>query len=555
MALKTFQQLLANFTAQAIHNLENNLITLREVDSSNITKTVFLDFLLVKRDLNGQAFPIYSINLSSNKQPNFVDHAVPAYKFLELGKIFQFELKDSDKDSLIEAVEKGFDNSLKHEISLKEILLIGLFQLSYKSIEDEEERRQYILNLHDESFSERLLNYWKLYENKFSFDEDSKALIEKLDKAIDEAIAVIRADTVFKLDADVVQLAKACKDNNEFSFFIYRTLLEGILKNCGVDDTKAISFNPNAVIVKAITTHNLTGIGLSQDWLKRIKNTPASKIYSASMWLQSSISSLSMSDLNTVCTVLKYAVIRNEELGKDEPSYFNSLFVLEDAIKGISQQENNEHLLRSLAWFEKLIHNNKSLHSNDVISFAIGTRYYPSINAAEAFKPHNLELVGKWTTQELLQKLISDWASHLDRLASSLDRNFKLTLDQKFLNAISDYNIDSDNFKIHPILNSNEAYQAVRTYKLNKGGFIDDILGHYIALKIRDELKPEQLVLIKFTDGEDKHIDKVYFKPYDHYISKNNFATAKDTAIMLREIHRLNDYYHMQVSKRKANNG
>lgn len=406
-----YQALLLQFIENSLLELKDNLITGHKIEGT-LNITYYLDFLAVGRQSARNLPPFYQINMSNIATPNFMTGAVPLYVPIDrYFDKFEFEMAletYSGEKILAEIVESELDDVPSTEqMSLKTLLLMGLFQLSYKKLADEESRLAYSSLVTDTKFYLDLYRDWMHCQLGIKQNEVIFEALSKLLTAINEAVQVIREDVLSKLDKELKPLAKKCSLNGQVSIKSYRRLISGI--------DEYVSFiplleNDNYAVIKLMTNFNLEiyRFPLSEQELEELKTIPTSKVYGILHWMEEYFKYESQAP--TLAFYLKVGMVHNKLYGADEPFPLHQLRNLSRISSSLRIHNDADDLI---VGFVRLAHLTKDWTYDEMMKLYVGhfggNEALNSVFPSDTFDPTNLLRIHADVNEADMKAMIVQW--------------------------------------------------------------------------------------------------------------------------------------------------
>lgn len=544
----SYQDQLKNFVNNSIQYLQSDMALVRMVNpQGSLVTLTFLDFLSIRRDLDQHAFLKYAVNLSDTTQPNFIDDAIPVYKFLNLGERFRFNLIES-QDFSNPSLESVFEDDFKNiatQFSLKKLVLTALFQWSFKRIQDEDSRKAYLDDVNKTQFHEKLFNHFEQYRSGIvNSDDEVHDLIDDLVVAMNEAIHKLRVNVAKKLDLNIVNVAKQCNDG-VLSLYIYRHLLQGIAKHYKPDQTGNLVHNINATVIKAVTDIDLADLQLSESFAKKLQQMPTNAVYE--MLNTMTEYHLFSKTPEKISTIIKLLLIYQDEIKPLGVFPYTILHNFKEVFDLLIADDHSDDLLTNFAHLLHLasIRNFNKIPHVDQVDFVLNRDRY---SAEKKIDFENLKLIGAWLNENLLNQLLLEWRFDLLSLNGKLlNECFKFNPDKNMLTVIDEYNQSSDSIKFSTVSTSKQIFEIGKIFSVDLSHLVDQIRSNQITvLLLRDQLKPEQLVLLSHNGC----LTGNYCKVMQCHAKNGAAMKAKSLAIIHREIAKLNAL-HLKKQKGK----
>lgn len=540
----TYNQLLKKFVDESVDLIQNNLINMRTVsEDGSITRIHVLDFLRIERNLNEHGVLNYAVNLSNSMTADYQDQVVPKYEFLELGQRFGFNLKAS-KDfahpSLDVCVENAFDCIFSPNFSFPDMMVKALFQYSYKKLQDEQSREEYLKLVNEHKMHELLFDQVKQHcQGRPLEDEETGQSIKRLLDSVASAIDLLYQEAYKLLDQYVVQLT--CNCDKGFCFETYRYLLERIERHFKPNETEKIIHDQNVLLLKLITSTDLEtdDLPISYPVVQKFRALPTNKVFNLLYSITEHHGFNHYPD--TIALLMKLLVVHSEEIGVEENFPNMRLTTLKDTFNVLLQYPKAEHVLANFVWLLHLSNERRFQYGFNVSLNDFAQRINPLDKQGDSsdFDPHNLKLVGKWLTPDLLFNLYSEWVEDCNVGKAPFITTSKISLDKISEKSLNLYNVNDDGYKLNPILTANEFLAALQYFNQCK----DPLYGYWtsnrhLLLKFRDQLRPECLLAVKVNRNPDDQSYKLEIEQVYGVSGHEPKAVVK--ALLHREVYNLN---------------
>lgn len=552
-----FITLLRNFTQTSIEALKSKSTVLTHTEThtdGKLESKYFLDFLRVSRNLTGHAKLSYAINLSNTDTPNYQENSCPKYQQVLDGK-FEFVLIPNhsiDLPPLHSIIENGLDLVFTPEFDYGDLMLMALLQWSYKSIQDESERQEYLRQVNAINFQERLFTEYHDYQNGVA-GQDCE--IHKAFEEINQLLTVAHDLYIYReikemLDSNVVSLAESCV-KGVFSYEVYRYLVDRLENHYKPNETRSVNNNRNATIIKLITNIDIdkADLPISHPMMIKIKGIDGFKLFDMLRTLKDEYKFNSHPE--TVATLLKLAAVYTEEesFKANEPLFpCSQLAAVKDAFDGFMELPNAEDLLENFVWLLHLITGSQFRHDphSRLSQFALN---YESIGKNSSMNSGNLELIGSWLNEDLLFAMYQDWVNDRQTQEPRLVRSdLKFPENKPLLMAVEKYNDQNPNIRIKLVQTGEDFLEIMDAYHLSKSPLFEKLIdGQAVAIRIRAELMPEHLAVIKINHDDPFGKKSMQIMGYHNFNDKT--VKAKDQAFVLREVTKLNPIYAEMVSE------